>query len=371
MPASRVLGVGPMKSGSTVMMQALGAATQLSVGFDCDGLTSGTLVSRASRRLVPLELILDVCHGELFHAELVKDPWLTSVARRLAEAWPPLSGHGGPLKLYFMVRSPTDCTRSFLERLNLTTQVASPADQHFSWNAGRFPHHFTAGMQRYLDVADEGLEFTGYVDAAVQRWVLFVDEYLRCPSRFVLVRYEDFVKDPVSEVQRLVHFLGLSEFWTRFSAERVREAASMQYQVRGQARDKDPETIFGRPMLKRIWAAVGARARLLGYSLGVEGLEDEDEASATYHVLLSDGVSDVRNLTFSDLAVAQKVFDGRKAESISAMLVDDGFREIDFYGPRTGREEKIRAWWRASRGPAASAWMPIHVPPLPKALPEC
>ncbi|CAJ1418031.1 unnamed protein product [Effrenium voratum] len=60
----------------------------------------------------------------------------------------------------------------------LDANVSSAEDQVFSWVAGRFPSHFSPGKQLYLDVSQEGLRYTGYVDAAVQRWALTVDEYL-------------------------------------------------------------------------------------------------------------------------------------------------------------------------------------------------
>jgi len=267
-PRTRALGVGPMKAGSTVIWQALGAATQLSMGMDCELFSSGTsFVHRVARREAPLEHFIDLCYGELFHWDLAKDPMATTLSRRLADAWPSLSSHGGPLQLYFVIRNPFDCARSLLERLKVKALVASPQEQRFAFASNQLPSRFTGSMQDYLDVARDGLEYSGFVDAAVQRWALIVDEYLRCPSRFALVRYEDFTKDPVAETRRLAEMLNLTAHWGQGSEERVKEAVSMQYQVRGKARGHEPAEVFGEAMVARIWTAVGARAARLGYAL--------------------------------------------------------------------------------------------------------
>mmetsp|Transcript_50036 Transcript_50036/g.143861 ORF Transcript_50036/g.143861 Transcript_50036/m.143861 type:complete len:781 (+) Transcript_50036:925-3267(+) len=224
-PRTRALGVGPMKAGSTVIWQALGAATQLSMGMDCELFSSGTsFVHRVARREAPLEHFIDLCYGELFHWDLAKDPMATTLSRRLADAWPSLSSHGGPLQLYFVIRNPFDCARSLLERLKVKALVASPQEQRFAFASNQLPSRFTGSMQDYLDVARDGLEYSGFVDAAVQRWALIVDEYLRCPSRFALVRYEDFTKDPVAETRRLAEMLNLTAHWGQGSEERVKEA---------------------------------------------------------------------------------------------------------------------------------------------------
>lgn len=267
-PASRILGVGLMKAGSTAVWQALGAATQLSMGLDCSAAGTTALPLEAARRRAPLEAVVDACYGELLRWELAKDPLLTPVARRLADAWPALSSHGGPLRLYFVVRSPFECARSLIEHLKLRTRVESAEEQRFSWQPGRFPEHFTPGKQRYLDVTGEGLTYSGYVDAAVQRWALVVDEYLACPSRFALVRYEDFVADPVAETRRLLEALGLPELWLPGAAGRVRAAAAVQYQTPGRSAGRRPDEVFGQAQAARMAAALRSRLELLGYALG-------------------------------------------------------------------------------------------------------
>ncbi|CAL1131841.1 unnamed protein product [Cladocopium goreaui] len=78
---------------------------------------------------------------------------------------------------------------SFLAHLDLDPHVAF-AEQHFLWVPGRFPRRFTPGKQTYLDTAMNGLRYSGYVDAVIQRWALVADEYLRRRQDFVLLRYE-------------------------------------------------------------------------------------------------------------------------------------------------------------------------------------
>ena len=65
-----------------------------------------------------------------------EDAHLTPIARRLASAWPALSGHGGKLALYYVTRNPFDNVRSILNRWGLTTRVSSAAEQSFKFDAG-------------------------------------------------------------------------------------------------------------------------------------------------------------------------------------------------------------------------------------------
>merc|ERR1712070_655107 len=182
--------------------------------------------------------------GEVFKWELTKDPMLTSIAGRLASVWPAVSVDGGTLQLFFLIRNTFDCVRAFVTHLDLQTNVSegSGHQQHFSLRNMPRPTRFTRGKQLFLDVRRENLRYTGYVDAAVQRWALAVDAYLACPRRFTLVRYEDFMAEPVQSTRLLAQQLGLSAHWTDSSAERVREAARTQYQPRSGSRGSDPRT---------------------------------------------------------------------------------------------------------------------------------
>jgi len=274
---SLVLGVGPMKAGSTVVVHALSAATQLPLGFDC-GLASWTnLTLLVKRREAPVTRLLEGCSEELFKWEITKDPAMTRVATQLAAAWPALSASGGALRLYFLARSPFEQVRSFIRSMNLPMNPRSQGPdtgQNFTSTDVPTGQRFTRGKQLALDTEREGLRYTGYMDAAAQRWVLTADEYLRCPQSFVLVRYEDFVDDPVGETQRLVEALGLSQHWSEESAAHVAHAAAYRYQnprpaaeERGLAPEPpDYAEVFGAALHARLFAAMAERAERLGYA---------------------------------------------------------------------------------------------------------
>lgn len=262
-PATRVFGVGPMKAGSTLVLQVLAAATQLSLGFDCQHIS---VQFKAARHEVGMDEFLRDCHQELFRFGLAKDPMATNLAHRLYLAWPGLSGDGRSLAMYFVTRKPLDCVRSLLQHLELRTRSESAEAQSFSWGRGRFPAHFTLGKQAYLDVAPDGLRYSGYADAALQRWAMTADVYLACPERFALVRYEDFVREPVVQAQRLLAHLNLTHLWLPGAAERVEKVAGFQYQTSsGRGVKVDFTEVFGPRLLARMVVAVASRAQLLGY----------------------------------------------------------------------------------------------------------
>eukprot|EP00927_Polykrikos_kofoidii_P066606 TRINITY_DN6216_c2_g1_i1.p1 TRINITY_DN6216_c2_g1~~TRINITY_DN6216_c2_g1_i1.p1 ORF type:complete len:1157 (+),score=129.87 TRINITY_DN6216_c2_g1_i1:55-3525(+) len=279
-PRTRILGTGMMKAGSTFVWQLLGAATQLSLGLDC---SSSQKILPFVRRQAPLWKYLEACYDEVFRWELSKDPLATPLAARLADAWPSISNFGGPLKVYFLVRNPFDFTLSMLRHLGLKARVQSQGEQHFDiWSTMPLLDRFTPNTQAYLDVSSEGLRYSGYVDAIVQRWVLTVDVYLACPKRFELVRYEDFVLDPVGQTRDLLVRINMSNLWLPGAEQRVAHAASVRYQSSTNSDEKrDFLNVFGEDMLARLQIAVRSRLELVGYGDTLQTLSaDEIDSKA-------------------------------------------------------------------------------------------
>eukprot|EP00927_Polykrikos_kofoidii_P064936 TRINITY_DN60741_c0_g1_i1.p1 TRINITY_DN60741_c0_g1~~TRINITY_DN60741_c0_g1_i1.p1 ORF type:complete len:1142 (+),score=161.66 TRINITY_DN60741_c0_g1_i1:350-3427(+) len=283
LPKTRVFGVGPMKSGSTAVIQVLAAATKLKFGFDCFRTSHDPIILRVLRREESLHELIESCDEDLFTWELAKDPTFTPLALRLADIWPPISSHGQQLKLYFVVRNPFANVLSLVDHLrlplppNLTSGEDEVTDgdggQNFTLEAIPNAGRFSRGKQLYLDVTRDGLRYTGYVDAVTQRWALMVDVYLACTARFALVRHEDFVADPIRTTWLLLQQLGLSHLWDGGpggSADRVTSLASVPYQNAGHSTSRgnslaEFERAFGSATFSRIKAAVASRAVLLGY----------------------------------------------------------------------------------------------------------
>lgn len=282
MPRTRVLGVGCIKSGSTVVLQALAAATRLSLGFDCQALGDTAVVQQVIRREVPLESIFNACSHELWAWSLTKDPMLTPLALRLASVWPALSSHGEELRLYFLVRNPFDVVRSVIEHLGLKVRLDPEHSNEQLFHTTNLPltGRFTRGMQLFLDTTKVGFNYTGYADALVQQWALFADEYLRDRQRYVLVRYEDFEAEPVNSTRNLSQALGLDVHWDPDTIARVQEVSRTQYQTRGKRRGHDFRQVFGPRLYARIRDAVDCRARAFGYTNLLEYDGDENYLGA-------------------------------------------------------------------------------------------
>jgi hypothetical protein len=77
-----------------------------------------------------------------------------------------------------------------------------------------------------------------------------------------LVRYEDFVKDKVGEITRLVRRMGLE------SVNDINGEVNVQYKPRGRNRDIPWDEFFGSENLARIEAICGKSMKRLGYSPG-------------------------------------------------------------------------------------------------------
>jgi len=230
--STRVLGIGPMKAGTTVVLQALGAATQWPIGFDCEELARSTIIWDVLNGHKDVEQIIEACFTSIFSWELGKDVLLTPLATKIKGEWKKISSQEDELRLYFLVRDPLECVRSLIEHLTLRLRFNEHDIGAQYLSLDNMPHasRFTLGKRLYLDVTLDGLNYTGYVDAAAQRWALAIDQYLGCPHAFVLVRYEDFQKSPVPTIRLLLQRLGLESLWDDAAATRVREAVSIRYQ---------------------------------------------------------------------------------------------------------------------------------------------
>jgi hypothetical protein len=92
------------------------------------------------------------------------------------------------------------------------------------------------------------------------RWDIAARTYLDSPERFILIRYEDFVKDKKSSIEGLASDLGL------VVQEDIGINVDVQYQGKGN-RSASPGEFFGETNREVIREICGESAKKLGYEL--------------------------------------------------------------------------------------------------------
>lgn len=231
--------LGNQKSGTTAIAALLSRATGLAATLDIqdftvheqDALHAGQLSMQAFSEK----------HAHAFSKRIIKEPALSFLCRPLIGAFPRARG-------VWIVRDPRHNIRSILNRVGL------PGDLGVSPDLSGIPE----AWRRILDNEWLGLESTNYIGSMARRWNLAVETYERHADRFVLVRYEDFVRDKATTIESLAATLGLSSVYD------IRDMVDVQFQPKG-SRSVPLLDFFGKKNLGIIHEVCGTKAEILGY----------------------------------------------------------------------------------------------------------
>jgi hypothetical protein len=150
------------------------------------------------------------------------------------------------------MRDPRDNIRSILDRLQLPGSLER-------LDLEGVPSLRSAPAWRLvLDSRWLGFDEPHYIDALACRWNHAADAYLQDPQRFILVRYEDFLRSKRSGIEAIAAGCGFR------IVEDITAIADAPYQRRGNA-GVDWKSFFGATNLERIEARCADRMSRLGY----------------------------------------------------------------------------------------------------------
>ena len=229
---------GNQKSGTTAIAALLAVATGKSVTLDFAGaehpyatalLRGNTPIAEFVRR-----------NSWALSSQVIKEPTLTFVA-------PQLMDYFGIDKAVFIVRDPFVNIRSILVRQKLRGDL------------GTLPERVRLNptWRKILSGEDLGLSKAHYVEILAWRWLRAVEILRANQERFLLVRYEEFLKDKKSKI---------AEIAREFDLEVVDDITPL-LEVEYQRRDKvseAPRLFFG-ANYERIEKICGSAAKSLGY----------------------------------------------------------------------------------------------------------
>jgi len=181
-----------------------------------------------------------------FSAEIIKDPNFSYVYPQLSEYFP-------QSPQVFIVRDPRQNIRSILNRLRIDGQLDALGPEQDR----ALPPRWRALL------AGEGLEVTdgNHVDRLARRWSTLVQRYVDRSDAIRLVRYEDFVADPLHWTGRILGHAGI-----RVSDGQLAEQ-DRQFQPRGN-RAIAPEAFFSPRNLAAIESICAAGMARFDYAPG-------------------------------------------------------------------------------------------------------
>lgn len=238
-----ILVFGNQKSGTSAISMLLGEATGLRTQMDIRGVWEPHLTPLLAGQTGLDEFVRRNAYA--FSAPIVKEPGLTFVARALAAHFP-------KSPCIFIVRNPFQNVRSILNRLGLDGRI-----DEAGFDARSLPN---ATWRSIMTGADLGLEATDPITVQALRWVRAVAEYDAQPERFILMRYEDFLRDKETAITNLARRVGLEP------AHSIAGSKDRQFQPRGKS-GVDPAAFFGSRNHATIARVCGPAARRLGYDV--------------------------------------------------------------------------------------------------------
>jgi len=186
--------LGNQKTGTTAIAALLAKAAGLSTTLDIFYQLPAHIEADLLRKTLSFDRFLRD-YPEFFTADLIKEPGLTFM-------YPDLSRRFPRGRHVFVLRDPRDNIRSMLNRLELPGNLSRLEPEHWQTVTNPF-------WKRILEGTLFGPTGHNYVETLAHRWNTALAVYQSAPDRFVLARYEDFVRDKVGYITRLAEQLGL------------------------------------------------------------------------------------------------------------------------------------------------------------------
>ncbi len=176
-----------------------------------------------------------------FSKELVKEPMLTFFADQVIDFFP----RG---KYIFIVRDPRDNIRSILNRRNIPGNLLKL--NSFENNGITLVGDKDVWWKNELGF--------NYISQLSERWVDAATQFFKNKDKFILVKYEDFIKDKVAFIQSLAQQLNLQQL------NQIDSKVDIEYQPKGN-KTISWNDFYGEENLKRIETICWDKMKELNY----------------------------------------------------------------------------------------------------------
>ncbi len=204
---------GFQKSGTTAIAKLLALNTGKTITIDPPVLWKG--IENILKGKTTLKKVI---YGNkiIFKTNFLKEPGLTLIADEVMNLFP-------QSKYLFIVRNPFENIRSILNRLNLPGDYEELPENVFE----NINNNWKPLIKGELYGITEG----NYVERLAQLWVKTINVYLNSPEKFVLVKYEDFLKNKEKIIDSITKQLGYPK------VNSIKEYVDVQFQPKGKKVD--------------------------------------------------------------------------------------------------------------------------------------
>lgn len=244
--------LGNQKSGTTAVAALIAEASDQSVAIDLRNEFSRPTFQFVHQGHITLDEHININKIE-FTRKIIKEPNLTLMYAELKQIYP-------DARFVFVVRDPRTNIRSILNRLGLPGNAMHLDKKQLS--------SMSEAWKLVMSTYWMGHEGSNYIESLSYRWCKLADVYLGNPDDFMLIRYEDFLKDKEFVIKSVVMSLGFEV------KNDIRKKLNIQYQPRGNHR-VGIEKFFSSANLSIIDELCSSRMRLLGYGGAIKRRDNE------------------------------------------------------------------------------------------------
>lgn len=244
---SPVIVFGNQKTGSTAIAALLAKAISKPVTLDIkEAISDVSWQLCVKYNLLSFKEVVYKYRKD-FSRPIVKEPNLSYFYDEIIDILP-------NAKFVFIQRNPYQNIRSVLNRLKIPGHLNDI-------NYDDWPELCHTPVWRLtLDSSWLGRPQGSYIEGMAHRWDIAAKVYFKSPERFILIKYEDFLRNKKASIEGLAGKLGLS------IKEDIGSLVDVQYQRKGNP-EISPNKFFGDKNQELIRKICGESARRLGYKL--------------------------------------------------------------------------------------------------------
>ena len=237
-----ILVLGNQKSGTSAIAALLAENTGLSVTIDITQEVDYPIYHHVLLGKLSFNTYIQR-HKLYFSKAIIKEPNLTLFYQELINYFP-------QAKFVFIIRDPRDNIRSIFNRLNLPGNLDEIQPEQ-----GK---KISQAWQLIVNNVGLNLPGSNYIERMAYRWNYMADVYGNHSEKMILIRYEDFLKDKVSQIEKLAQQLGLKP------VNDIADKVNIQFQVRGDKNVKWQD-FFGKDNLSKIELICAENLRKFNY----------------------------------------------------------------------------------------------------------
>ncbi|MFB4167181.1 sulfotransferase domain-containing protein [Virgibacillus sp. JSM 102003] len=241
---SPIFVLGNQKSGTSAIGALLGELTNKPTTIDLEGLYE-PVQSKLHRNEVSFETFLEKNKYD-FSNEIIKEPSLTFLYDDIKRIF-------NTNKNVFIVRDPRDNIRSILNRVDLPGDEENIKESHpQKWK------NAPINWKRVIDSRWLGTSGENYIEWMSYRWLKCLDIYEQNSDDFILIRYEDFIKNKKEAIENLAEELSLN------IVNDISDKVNIQFQPPGNRKTNQKE-FFGKRNLLRVETICNTKMQKYGY----------------------------------------------------------------------------------------------------------